>query len=139
MARQGVSFELLGVADLKVSLDALRDDVRLRLEDAIDDSAHAIQTRAKTKVPIDKGDLARAIQLAGKGLARLIGLEDRSVPSRGGTNSAHLNPWVYGQFVEFGLRNRNMPAQPFMGPAVDEEEAAHYQRVTDAVNEAIGG
>jgi HK97 gp10 family phage protein len=137
MAR-GVQFEVVGLSNLKVSIDALRDDVRERIEDAIDDTAHAIQARARVNVPRDRGDLARAIQLGGKGLRRSVGLSDGNVPSRGGRNTAHLNPWVYGAFVEFGLRARKMLAQPFMGPAADHEQTAHDLRVEKALDGAVG-
>lgn len=138
MARRGVEFQLLGVGDLRVSLEGVRDEIRLRVEDALDDSAHAIQASARVNVPRDTGDLARAIQIAGKGLARFVGLADGRVASRRGRNSAHLNPWVYGLFVEFGLKHRNMAARPFMGPAVDREEPKHVQRVEAALNGAVG-
>lgn len=137
MPRQGVQFEMLGLSDLKVSLDTIRDDVRARLADAFDDSAHAIQAKAKTRVPIDKGDLARAIGVGGRDLNRTVGLQDASVPSRGGKNSAHLNPWVYGVWVEFGLKHRKMDATPFMGPAADEEQADHDARVDAALDGAV--
>lgn len=137
MARQGVEFELLGLSDLQQSLDSLSASVVAKLADALDDTAHAIQQRAKTNVPIDKGDLARSIQIAGKGLSLKVGLDDEDISGRGG-DSAHQHPWVYGIFMEYGLRVRNIAARPFMGPAVDAEQSAHDQRVERALNDAIG-
>lgn len=138
MAR-GVSIDVLGVGGFVGDLDALRHDVRARLEDAIDDTAQAIKYRARVNVARDKGDLARAIDVGGRGVNRVVGLVDGSVPGRGGKNSAHLNPWVYGLWVESGLKNRRMEAQPFMGPAADAEEQRHLQRVEQALSGAVGG
>lgn len=133
----GASFEMIGIPGLQQSLDALRDDVRARLADALEDTAHAIQATAKTLVPIDKGDLARAIQISGKGLSWRVGLEDSRIPGRGGTNSAHLNPWVYGIWYEIGFLTRNIQAQPFMQPARDREEPHHVARVERALNQGL--
>jgi HK97 gp10 family phage protein len=137
MARRGVEFELIGLSDLTRSLEGLSTSITNKLADALDDSAHAIQYRARVNVPRDKGDLARAIQIAGKGLSLKVGLDDAAVASRGGKNTAHLHPWVYGLFVEFGLKAKQMAARPFMGPAVDQEQHAHDDRVERALSDAM--
>lgn len=139
MARAGASFEMLGLGGFLADVDALRDDVRATLEGAVDTTTRNVQRRARSHVPRDRGDLANAIQTAGRGLSRSVGLADASVPSRGGRNSAHLNPWVYGLWVEIGLKhNPNYPKQPYMGPAVDQEEPFHVERCEQALNGAIG-
>lgn len=135
MAR-GVEFELIGVGDLKIALDTLSASITAKLADALDDTAQAIQVKARTNVPRDTSDLARAIQIGGKWLNLKVGLDDAAVSSRRG-DSAHQHPFIYGLFVEFGLRRRNMAAKPFMGPAVDQETYAHNTRVEQALNGAI--
>lgn len=135
MAR-GVHFELIGLSDLTRSLDSLRDGVKAQLADALDDTAQAIQVRARINVPRDTSDLARAIQVGGRGLSRRVGLDDAAVGSRGG-DTAHQHPWVYGMFVEFGLRVKHFAAHPFMGPAVDAETPQHNARVEKALNAAV--
>lgn len=137
MAR-GVQIDVLGLGGFVGDLNTLRTSVRTRLEDALAKSAEAVKFGAIVRVPRDQGDLANAIAVGGKGVNRSVGIDDKSVPQRGGRNSAHLNPWVYGLWVEIGLRNRRMAPRPFMGPAADAEEPKHLQRVEDALNEAIG-
>ncbi len=137
MARRGVEFELVGLAGLTFDLDSLSAAIRDRVVDAIDDTAHAVQAGAKTRVPFKTGDLARAIALEGRGLTRRIGLTDAVVSSRRQGNTAHANPWVYGQWYEHGFRTRNIAAHPFMGPAVDQEEPNHLRRMEAALNEAM--
>lgn len=137
MARSGVAFDVLGLGGFQGDLDAIRDSVRAELIDVCDDTARGIQYRARVLVRRRRGDLAGAIQIAGKGLTRSVGLDDRSIPSRGGTNTAHLNPWVYGLWVEQGLKHRRMEPQPYMGPSADAEEPQHQARVEAALNRGI--
>lgn len=134
MARRGVDFSLLGLTSFTGDLDALRDDVRDRLEAVIVDTQDRIVRGALQRVPRREGDLANAIQKAGTGLSRSVGLADQAVPQRGGTNTAHRNPWVYGQWVENGLKNRDMLPQRFMGPAADEVEPGHLEQVESVLN-----
>lgn len=151
MARKGVSFSVVGLAGFAGDVRELRDDMHRELEAVFAETQRRIWFRAVQRVPRDKGDLANAIQMAGRGLNRRVGLSDERVAERGGNrfrtnargrivgvvNSAHVNPWVYGMWVEMGLRSRNIPAQPFMGPAVDEVEPDHGRRVEAALNGAL--
>lgn len=132
MARAGVTFDVIGITGFTGDVHALREDIRVGLEDIVDDAAHAIQASARVNVPRDKGDLARAIAQDGRGLSRRVGIADAAVPSRGGKNFAHLNPWVYGLWVEKGLRSRHQGAQPFMGPAADAHEPI-YQNAAERI------
>jgi hypothetical protein len=132
----GARFELIGIPGLTRALESLRDDVIAELADAVEDTAYAVQATAKTLVPRDRGDLARAIQLSGKGVIWRVGLADTHVPSRGG-GAAHQHPWVYGIWYEYGFLTRNIPAQPFMQPAREREEPKHATRVEQALNKGL--
>lgn len=95
-------------------------------------TARALQILARSKVARDRGDLAAAIAVAGSGLTWRVGLEDKVVASRGGRNSAHLNPSVYGVFVEYGTKR--MPARAFMRPAVDQIQPRHSSGLASVVD-----
>lgn len=137
MARRGVSFDVLGLSTLTVSLDTLRDGVRAQLSHVVGESARSIQNRAAFNAPRDRGDLADAIEAQGKGLNWRVGIVDQSIPSRGGRNTAHLNPWVYGVWYELGFKSRKIEAHPFMGPAVDAVEPVHNRKIDAVLDEAL--
>jgi hypothetical protein len=137
MARRGVTFDVLGLSDLRVAVDALRDDVQAQLADVLEDTAAAIQARARTYAPRDRGDLARVIRYTGKGLNWRVGLSDERVASRGTKNSAHQHPYVYGIWFELGFVSRHIARHPFMEPAVNQEEPLHNARVDRVLDEAI--
>lgn len=138
-SRGGTLFQLDGLRGLEATMDRVSQAVRDRVADAVEDTAHAVQNRAKLNLlpHRDRGDLLRAVGISGRGLRFRVGLEDGSVPARGGTNTAHLNPWVYGQFLEYGTQHPFRPAHPFMGPAAESERPLHEQRIGRALGEAV--
>lgn len=137
MARRGVSFDVLGLSTLTVDLNTLRDETRAGLERVVEGSAKSIRDRAQYKAPRDRGDLADAIEAQGRGLNWRVGIVDARIPSRGGQNSAHLNPWVYGVWYELGFKTRKIDARPYMGPSVDEVEPIHSRKVDDVIDGAL--
>lgn len=129
MAR-GVSYQLTGLRDLTAVLERASVEVRTAVERVNRDTAYAIRDRAKGYAPRDKGDLIASISVDGKGMNWRVGLRDARIPSRGGHNSAHLNPSVYGTFIEYGTKN--YPRHPFMRPAVDAERGRYEERLNAA-------
>ncbi len=129
MAARGVSFELTGFVGFKAVLEHAADDVRAAVAKVNQETAYAIQARARANAPRDRGDLINSISVVGKGLTWRVGLADARLP-RGGRNSAHLNPAVYGRFIEYGTVN--YPRHPFMGPAVDAEQGRYETRLATA-------
>jgi len=132
MAR--ASFNLVGLPTFIKDLEALSAAQRQKLEPAVRESAYRVQAQAQANAPRDRGDLARSIQARGKGLTWRVGLVDQDIPSRGGRNRAHRNPSVYGVWYEFGFVHRKIRKQPFMGPAVNSEEAVIDQHFAAALN-----
>lgn len=137
MARRGVTFEMLGIKDFARSLDAISESTKDKLGAAMKTTATAIQARARINAPAREGDLSRAIKAEGKGLNWRVGIDDKDISSRGGRNSAHRNPSVYGVWYELGFKTRKIDSHPFMGPAVDTEEAAHDARVDQALDAGL--
>jgi len=128
------SFTLDGIQGLTDALTAYDAQVRARIVIATHVTRENVVARAQANAPKDKGDLARAIQGRGTKSVQLVGLVDEDIPSRGGKNTAHRNPSVYGPWYEFGFKTRRISAHPFMGPAVDAEQQPHIDRLTDAIN-----
>jgi len=93
----------------KVTRRLLRDRV-------VAPTAEAVERRADGLVPVDEGDLRRAIVVTGRGLTFRVGLEGGAVGSRGGSSS-HQDPAVYGGMVEYGSAEQG--PRPFMRPAAE--------------------
>jgi HK97 gp10 family phage protein len=129
MAR-GVSYELTGLRDLTAVLDRASATIRAAIVTVQRETAFAIADRARRNAPRDRGDLIHAISAQGKDLNWRVGVLDVRLSSRGGRNSAHLNPSVYGTFIEYGTVN--YPRHPFMGPAVDAERRRYEERLNTA-------
>lgn len=127
---RGVSFEVTGLVGLKAALDQAGADVRAAVARVNRDTAFAIMNRARANAPRNRGDLIGAISVAGKDLVWRVGILDVTLSSRGGRNSAHLHPSVYGRFIEYGTVN--YPRHPFMGPAVDAERGRYDDRIEAA-------
>jgi HK97 gp10 family phage protein len=106
-----------GMAELRRRLIATpRITRRLVADRVVQPTADATEARAFALVPVDEGDLARAITQDGRGLRRRVGIEAGAVGSRTGASS-HQRPDVYGLSVEYGTRR--MSARPFMRPAAE--------------------
>lgn len=127
---KGVDFELTGLVGLKAALQDAADAVRAAVARVNQNTAFAIQNRARANAPRQRGDLINAISVVGKGLTWRVGLLDVTLASRGGRNSAHLHPSVYGRFIEYG--SVNYQRHPFMGPAVDAERGRYDERLDAA-------
>lgn len=137
MARGGVTFDVLGIRDLGIDLDGVSDDIRTGLADVFRGSATSVRDHAAFLAPRDRGDLANAIQAQGKGLSWRVGVVDERIESRGGKNSAHLNPSVYGPWYENGFISRHIRRQRFMGPAVEHQEPLFNAGVDRVLDKAL--
>lgn len=131
------SYTLGGLQGFAADLDHLGIEVVARASVAVETTALNVQRRAQANAPRDRGDLVASIRVEGRGLNWRVGLNDADIPSRGGRNSAHRNPSVYGVWYEYGFKTRHIATHPFMGPARDAEEGPHIDRLIDAVNGAL--
>jgi hypothetical protein len=106
-----------GIDELRRRLKATPRIARALLADRIvRPTATDTAARAVGLVPVDEGDLARAITSEGRGLRYRVGVEGGPVGSRTGS-AAHQNPALYGVWVEYGSVH-NGP-RPFMRPAAE--------------------
>lgn len=137
MAARFAEFQIVGVRGFEQALERASEEVRRRCARVVQDTAFRVKHRAQALAPKDRGDLARNIAAQGKGLNWRVGILDVTLPSRGGANSAHLNPWVYGVWYEYGFVTRNISAQPFMRPAAEAEAARHQDALTQALSSGL--
>lgn len=137
MVRTGVLFEMSAARDFARDLEQASAAVKARAAAACGETSKAIATRAKSGAPKDRGDLQFFIVYEGKGLSWEVGIQDVNLPSRGGSNTAHQNPWVYGVWYEYGFVSRNIATRPYMRPAADAEQVPHLARMSEAVNEGL--
>jgi hypothetical protein len=132
----GTLYEVPNLRGFQADLEQASDEIRRRCEIVTRDTAIRIAVRARALAPKDRGDLRANIVWEGKGLNYRVGINDVSIPSRGG-NSAHQNPWVYGVWYEYGFVHRNIKTTPFMRPAADAEVDTHVQRMSEALGNAL--
>ena len=127
------TFTLTGARGFETALARAGEEAKRQVERVNRETAFAVRARAESFAPKDRGDLARNISAQGKGMNWRVGVLDVELPSRGGRNTAHLNPSVYGVWYEYGFVTRKIAKHPFMRPAVDAEEGQYQSRLQSAV------
>lgn len=131
----GAIFSLDGLRGLQDVFGQIPGLIQKPLQRLERDTAFAIRARAQGLAPRDRGDLVNAISAQPSGRSWIVGLLDVTIPSRGGKNSAHLNPSVYGVWYEFGFVSRTIARHPFMKPAAQAEDAAFARGVDQLARE----
>ncbi len=132
-------FEMTGARGLEAFLERASTAEQRNVEAACRSTSIAVQRLARGFAPRERGDLVEAIQFTGKGTSWRVGLVDRAIAARGGRNTAHLNPAVYGVWYELGFRSRDIRRQPFMDPAAQAQQAAHQARLERALAASFRG
>lgn len=146
-----MKFEFTGGKALEAKLRALGDPKAARRIGlfALRKAAEPIRDSAKSRVPVDQGNLRESIKIGtakrGRGLdgdvARVIIAIDRNVqlPTEKGKEGggSYRDPGVAGVAViqEFGTLK--MAANPFLRPAWDSHKAATPQRIADEMKPAL--
>lgn len=132
------TYALVGAGGFSADLKSASGELRTKAERLTRETAQAVATRARAAAPRDRGDLQAAIGYDGRGLSYRVGIRDVTIPSRGGTNTAHQNPWVYGVWYEYGFVTRRIATQPFMRPAADAEEPGFVEGIASLVRTSLG-
>jgi hypothetical protein len=97
-------------------------------------TAQLIKARARMAAAKVRRDLEQAIDIVATGREFKVGILDRDVPGRGGKNTAHRNPSVYGPWSEYGRPGQR--AKPFMRPSADGQRRDHGNRTIQAIRAA---
>lgn len=113
-----MAWQLTGVHGFQAALERAGERARAEVTRINKETAIELRARAQAYAPKDRGDLASAITASGRGMTWRVGLADIRIEGRGGENSAHLNPSVYGVWQEYGFVTRNIKKTPFMRRAV---------------------
>jgi HK97 gp10 family phage protein len=113
---------------LAAQFKAAATPVRKAARDTVKDTTKKVEEAARNLVPVDTGSLRASID------SELYG--GTSSPSGRVSTGEH-----YAMFVEYGTSR--MAPQPFMTPALEQNEDGFYTdtetAVLDAVNRALGG
>ena len=141
----GVTFKITGDKQLIAKLDHLAAELRGKtLERALVAGALIIQNDAKRKAPYLTGNLRRSIHIGGHDDLNPDGgnIVDRSgmpVPNpivSANSVSVFVGTDVnYAAAVEFGSKTQR--AQPYLRPAMDENQAAVGKEIADALKDLI--
>lgn len=111
----------MGVS-LKSKFPDIAKELRPKVSRAVKQGAEDVALAAKARVPIDEGDLKRAIHVERQGAAEytvVAGSRDEDV--------------FYGHLVEFGTTHSH--AQPFLVPALEATQPVVVGRVAEALRE----
>ena len=127
-----IDVQIDGLAELNKVLSSLSAQVKPQLQKGLMKTGLQIVRQAKKLCPVDTGNLRSAIR-AGK-------IEGGGVEITAG-GSGKTKDVNYAVYVEYGTRN--MPAQPYFRPAIDQCMPSLIQNITDALTVeqagALGG
>lgn len=119
-------FKVEGIEDLMARINSLGESIATRTENkALREGAKVLQKGISKRAPRDTGDLAENIVISG------VKQSEAGKYIEVGPDKKHF----YGLFHEFGTVK--MPAQPFMGPALEEEEKAVMNKIAGVLREEL--
>jgi len=138
-----ISIEIEGMAELQKVLSSLSAQVKPQLQKGLMKTGMQIVRQAKKLCPVDTGYLRSSIaynKIEGGGVLVSAG----GVGSGAGTTAGikgGTRDVDYAVYVEYGTRN--MAAEPFFRPAIDQCMPNLIQNITDALTveqaSALGG
>jgi len=114
--RGGVSIRVLGVEELVAKLYAINRIANLRVGVALAHAAHEIEQNAIDNAPEETGNLKTSIHASKLGVNSWQVIADTTTGTDPGGEGK--NSYEYAGYVEYGTSRT--PAQPFMGPAVED-------------------
>jgi len=141
----GVTFKITGDKQLIAKLERLSSELRGKtLERALVAGALIIQNDAKRKAPYLTGNLRRSIHIGGHDdlnpdAGNIVDRSGNRVPNpvvSATTVAVYVGTDVnYAAAVEFGSKTQR--AQPYLRPAVDENQAAVGKEIGGALKDLI--
>jgi HK97 gp10 family phage protein len=128
-----IAIQIDGMDALNKVLSELKAQVKPQLQKGLMKTGMQIVRQAKKNCPVDTGNLRSSIRAVKSG-------DDGIIVSAGGNGKGESDV-QYAPYVEFGTRN--MPAQPYFRPAIDQCMPNLVQNITDALTveqaSALGG
>lgn len=132
----------VGFSELAKELSQMGDDVKEKIFPVIEETAQRIQQEAKSRVPVDSGDLRESIKVRGN-KKKLTAKVEAGYPKKGRKikrGSAKSVPGArvyYALAVEYGTKNQK--EQPYMAPAVENAEDPFVERMGKVLEEILNG
>lgn len=122
---------VLGASSLRRKLKRMPDEIKKPVQKALQRGADVIHAAALSNIPVDEGDLAKALHRnrSSDGLGQKIGYW-----KKGNIRNWRLAGWR-AHFTEFGTVKDK--AQPFLGPAFRSQKNWIKRHVNAAVNRAL--
>ena len=117
--------QLLGTQQLVKSLKQFDPVLRKKLQRrATRKAAKPVQESAKSHVPVRTGQLRKGIVIRSAKRKRSSPIVGATVvtPKRMRLGISDNDPYYYPTIVEFGAPSRNIPARPYMRPAIEENK-----------------
>ena len=123
-----IASDIKGLKDLAKNSDKLKKSfASSTLRTALRNAAAPVRRKARANVPVDEGDLKRAIAINAKVDKKGEGYADVGF---------RKEMAFYGGFVELGTSRQQ--AQPYLRPALDESEGEIKEAFIAAMNKTIG-
>lgn len=126
--------EVNGLDEIDKALKAFSEEVAVKItRKALRAGSKVILTEAQEKVPVDTGKLRDSLKIT----SRKKG--DRIVNSVGTSNNKNLfaGETYYAGFIEYGAPERDLPARPFMRPALDAASGEAVKAIEDTYKKEI--
>lgn len=120
----GITVEIKGIKELQSKFSLLDKDIQRILSNAVSQGAAVVERSAKQKVRVDTGRLRNSIR------------EMKKVESPGRSESQVGTDVEYGPDNEFGTAR--MAAQPYLRPAVDENQEEIKAAIEQAIEARLG-
>ena len=119
-------FKVEGIEDLMARINSLGESIATRTENkALREGAKVLQKGISERAPRDTGNLAENIVISG------VKQSEVGKYIEVGPDKKHF----YGLFHEFGTVK--MPAQPFMGPALEEDSKEVMNTIAEVLREEL--
>jgi len=145
----GLLVTVEGASHLVRALQLLNTETSARCRAAVSESLDEAASEARSRVPVDTGELKATIRTemmtsypkgwleVGYGtLRRRSRSTGKRKSRRKAPTLANTQPGVYAMVVEFGDPARNKPAEPFITPAIESVRPKNTARIRDALRGA---
>lgn len=129
------NFKIEGGKELDTALKQLGRDLEKKVaKSAVRAGATVIAKEARLHVPVESGTLKNSIRVVTR--SKRTGDAVASVVTRSGKKyrSKNMDAW-YAPLVEFGTKN--MPAKPFLRPALDSKGGDAIKRMSEIIQKRI--
>lgn len=133
--KSNMDLDIKGMDKLFKNLDRIKKDFEKEIEKIINEGAKLIKKDAKSRVPVDSGDLKKSIKVKKLEIKKnRIKIGVGPVYEKGGDDDV-----FYWYFVEFGHpeSDDNYPAQPYLRPAFEKNKRKVKRTIKKEINKLL--